>query len=98
MYSNKNELIKAINFLQQLDFSKMNDDKEYAIERCFEIIGGILKISVRRSDIIETPLIKAWIRARDKISHFYDGPDMNIVIDSIKTLEQLKKDIKTKTK
>ena len=93
MYSNKSELIKAIEYLQHIDFSDMNEDKEYAIERCFEIIGGILKEAVKKKHILETALIKAWIRARDKISHFYNGPNIEIVVDSIKTLKQLKIDI-----
>ena len=94
MYSNETALMKAIKYLESLDISKMNEEKEYAVQRCFEIIGGELKNMVSNKDIVQTDLIKNWIRTRDKISHFYQGINHSLLLDSINTLKELKKDIK----
>ena len=94
MFSNMTGLIKAIEYLEEVDTTNMNEDKEYAIERCFEIIGGALKEMVKSGEVKETENVNNWIRTRDKISHFYHGIVHSLLIESISTLRELRKDIK----
>ncbi len=91
MSFNKREILKALDFLLDVDLKDLTEEKEYAIERCFEIVGGVLKELVAKNVIKQTPLIKNAIKTRDKISHFYYGLNVQLINDAIEDLKEIKK-------
>ena len=100
MFSNYEECIKAIDFLLQVDLNEISLEREFAIERSFEIIGGVINdwdsngLINRKID----SLFDLAINMRHKVSHFYCGLNVPIVREAIKDLDSLKKLIIKKQK
>ena len=87
------KFMEAIDFLlsckNDIPPTKDIQKTEYAIIRCYEVIGGILK-NWDREIQFNDPIITKSINMRDKMSRFYAGANWDSIKHSMKDVEKLR--------
>ena len=88
-------LERVINQALDINLDELSFVEELAIIRIIEEVGGIAKALERYGINLEELNIewKYAIRTRDKISHSYESLTIEPLLNALKDLEVLKKDI-----